>query len=288
MEELIMTIELGLQLYSVRDELAKDFVGTLEKVASIGYKNLELLFHDADHIEENVGELKADELKQELDRLGMRAVSAHISPLFLNPEKMRDIIKFSKVVGISKLVLSIAFFKDKQSVLDLCKQMNKIGEVCKGNGLQLYYHNHFEVFQKFEDQYVMDIILQNTDQSLVKVEFDTYWSLRGGVDPIEYLTVLGDRCDLLHQKDLPASVDPVNIFEKIGEDANVNMELMMKLQKAEDFTEVGQGVMNIPGIIEAFRSKPGAKYLFIEQDWTTKKQLESIEISYHYISKYFE
>lgn len=283
-----MALELGLQLYSVRDELEKDFIGTLEKVASIGYKNLELFFHNADHIEESVGNLKAEELKNELDRLKMKAVSAHISPLFLNPEKMDEIINFAKMIGVSKLALSIAFFEGKQNVLDLCKHMNMMGELCKKNGIQLYYHNHFEVFQKFENQYVMDIILQNTDEDIVKIEFDTYWALRGGVDPIEYLDVLGDRCDLLHQKDLPASVDPVNIFEIIGEDANVNMNLMMKFHKIEDFTEVGEGVMVIQEIVEAFRNKPGVKYLFIEQDWTTRNQLESVEISYNYISKYFE
>lgn len=283
-----MTIELGLQLYSVRDELEKDFIGTLEKVASIGYKNLELFFHNAEDIEGSVGNLRAEELKLELERLKMKAVSAHISPLFLNPEKMVEIINFAKTVGISKLALSIAFFESKQNVLDLCKHMNAIGKLCNENGIQFYYHNHFEVFQKFENQYVMDIILQNTDEDLLKVEFDTYWALRGGVDPLEYLSVLGDRCDLLHQKDLPATVNPINIYEKIGEDANVNMELMMKSQNVEDFTEVGQGVMDIPGIIEAFKAKTGTKYIFIEQDWTMKNQLESIEISYNYISKFFE
>ena len=283
-----MTIELGLQLYSVRDELEKDFIGTLEKVASIGYKNLELFFHNAEDIEGSVGNLRAEELKLELERLKMKAVSAHISPLFLNPEKMVEVINFAKTVGISKLALSIAFFEGKQNVLDLCKHMNAIGKLCNENGIQFYYHNHFEVFQKFENQYVMDIILQNTDEDLLKVEFDTYWALRGGVDPLEYLSVLGDRCDLLHQKDLPATVNPINIYEKIGEDANVNMELMMKSQNVEDFTEVGQGVMDIPGIIEAFKDKTGTKYIFIEQDWTMKNQLESIEISYNYISKFFE
>ncbi|WP_251577319.1 sugar phosphate isomerase/epimerase [Paenibacillus sp. MER TA 81-3] len=130
--------------------------------------------------------------------------------------------------------------------------------------------------------------MENTAEDLVKVEFDTYWALRGGVDPIEYLQKLVDRCDLLHQKDLPADVKPMNLFEVIGYDANIDMELMVKLHKIDYFTEAGQGIMDIPVIVEAFKSKPEARYLFIEQDWTKKNQLESVEISYKYISKLFQ
>ncbi|MGM1048842.1 MAG: sugar phosphate isomerase/epimerase family protein [Bacillota bacterium] len=282
-----MSLEFGLQLYSVRDELTKDFKGTLEKVASIGYKNVELFFHDADNMGATIGNLTADELKQELDRLGLKAVSAHIDLAFLDEDKAEKIIAYAKKVGFTSLAIAIAFFSDKQEVLDLCAKLNTAGRMFKDNGLQLYYHNHFEEFQKFDNQYVMDIILENTDEQFLKVEFDTYWALRGGIDPIEYLHKLGDRCDLIHQKDLPADATPVNLFEVIGDDALIDMGLMIKLHKIEYFTEAGQGIMDIPAIVEAFRSKPEARYLFIEQDWTNKNQLESVEISYNYISKLF-
>lgn len=283
-----MSLEFGLQLYSVRDELTKDFKGTLEKVASIGYENVELFFHDADNMGATIGNLTAGELKQELDRFGLKAVSAHIDQGFLDEEKAEKIIDYAKEVGFTSLAIAIAFFSDKQEVLDLCAKLNAAGKLFKDNGLQLYYHNHFEEFQKFDSQYVMDIILENTDEQLLKVEFDTYWALRGGIDPIEYLHKLGDRCDLIHQKDLPADATPINLFEVIGDDALIDMELMIKLHKIEYFTEAGQGIMDIPGIVEAFRSKPEARYLFIEQDWTNKNQLESVEISYNYISKLFQ
>ncbi|SMF86813.1 Sugar phosphate isomerase/epimerase [Paenibacillus uliginis N3/975] len=282
-----MSLEFGLQLYSVRDELTKDFKGTLEKVASIGYKNVELFFHDADNMGATIGNLTADELKQELDRLGLKAVSAHIDLAFLHEDKAEKIIAYAKKVGFTSLAIAIAFFSDKQEVLDLCAKLNTAGRMFKDNGLQLYYHNHFEEFQKFDNQYVLDIILENTDEQFLKVEFDTYWALRGGIDPIEYLHKLGDRCDLIHQKDLPADATPVNLFEVIGDDALIDMGLMIKLHKIEYFTEAGQGIMDIPAIVDAFRSKPEARYLFIEQDWTNKNQLESVEISYNYISKLF-
>lgn len=283
-----MGVELGLQLYSVRDELAKDFVGTLEKVAEIGYENLELFFHFEDDIETSIGGLSSTELREELDRLGMKAVSAHIAPAFLEEEYVNKMIEFIEPIGTTKLGVAIAFFENKQDVLGLSQQMNQAGQMYKENGLQLYYHNHFQEFQKFDGQYVMDIILENTDEDLVKVEFDTYWALRGGVEPVPYLKKLGGRCDLLHQKDLPASVDPVNMFEKIGHDATIDMELMHELHNVEDFTEIGKGTMNIPEILETFKAIPEAKYVFVEQDWTTINQLESVEISYKYMSQFFE
>ena len=283
-----MSVEFGLQLYSVRDELTKDFKGTLERVAEIGYKNVELFFHDANNIGGTVGGLNPAELKKEFGRVGLKAVSAHIDLGFLVQENAEQIIAYAREVGFTSVAIAIAFFSNKQEVLDLCVKLNQAGELFKKNGLQLYYHNHFEEFQKFDNQYVLDIILEYTDEDLVKVEFDTYWALRGGVDPIEYLQKLGDRCDLLHQKDLPADVKPVNLFEVIGYDANIDMELMIKLHKIDYFTEAGQGIMDIPAIVEAFKSKPEARYLFIEQDWTKKNQLESVEISYKYISKLFQ
>ncbi|NGP46891.1 sugar phosphate isomerase/epimerase [Bacillaceae bacterium SIJ1] len=281
-----MAVEFGLQLYSVREELQKDFVGTLEKVASIGYKNVELFFHDA-NLEANVGNMSASELKGELDRLGLKAVSAHVALDFLEEKHAQAVVNFAKEVGITSLGIAIAFFTSKEEVLTLAKKMNEAGTFFKENGLQLYYHNHFQEFQEIDGKYILDIILENTDEEIVKVELDTYWALRGGVDPIEYMKKLGSRCDLLHQKDLPASVETVNLFDVVGHDATIDMDKMVELHQIDDFTEAGQGVMDIPAIVQAFKEKPEAKYLFIEQDWTRRNQLESVEMSYQYISKYF-
>lgn len=272
-----MSLSFGLQLYSVRDELQKDYWGTLEKLAAIGYKNLEIANHNAD-----VGmEPKASELRKRLDELGMKVVSSHISPL----DKYEEIIAYNQELGSSAIVCSIAFFKNQQEVLEFSQYLNRYGEIYKKGGLDFYYHNHFQEFQKFDGKYVMDTILENTDKDLVKIEFDTYWAVRGGVDPIEYLQKLGDRCDLVHQKDLPAAAKPVNLFETVGEDGDITFERFLTLTEPEQFTEVGEGTLNISGIIQQVQQIGAAKYIFVEQDLTTKNQLESVEISYHNISK---
>ncbi|MEK3720320.1 sugar phosphate isomerase/epimerase family protein [Paenibacillus sp. FSL H8-0034] len=275
-----MSLQLGLQLYSVRDELKKDYWGTLEKLASIGYKNLEIAIHNADQGLEP----GATELRKRLDALGLKVVSSHIHPL----DRYEEIIAYNKEIGSTAVVMGIAFFKNKQELLEGCQIMNRHGEAYKKGGLDFYYHNHFHEFQKLDGQYVLDIILENTDKDLVKFEFDTYWAVRGGVDPISYLHKLGDRCDLVHQKDLPAIAKPVNLFEVVKEDENITLERFVDLLDADHFAEVGEGTLDIGGIISVARQIGAANYIFVEQDLTSRNQLESVELSYRNISKFFE
>jgi sugar phosphate isomerase/epimerase len=273
-----MSLELGLQLFSVRDELEKDFVGTLQKVAEIGYKNVEFFIHDASK-EMKIGGMEASELREVLDNLGLKAVSMHVNPL-TDEDILEKAIQYNLEIGSSGIGCSIAFFNNKQEVIDFAKALNKCAQMCKDNGLDFYYHNHFQEFQKFEGEYVLDILLENTDENLVKAEFDTYWALRGGIDPVDYLKKLGSRCDLVHQKDLPATAKPVNAFEVLGEEKDIDFDAFLDFSKPEYFTEAGEGSMDIKSIIETIREIGAAKYIFVEQDLTTKNQLESVEISY--------
>ncbi|MFD0697539.1 sugar phosphate isomerase/epimerase family protein [Paenibacillus sp. GCM10027628] len=275
-----MSLQFGLQLYSVRDELQKDYWGTLEKLAAIGYKNLEIAIHNADEgLEPN-----ATEFRKRLDALGMKVVSSHIGPL----DRYEEIIAYNQELGCTSIALGIAFFKNKQEVLDCCQLLNRHGEAYKKGGIDFYYHNHYQEFQKFDDRYAMDIILENTDKDLVKMELDTYWAIRGGVDPIAYLQKLGDRCDLVHQKDLPAAVKQVNLVEAAGDNAEITFESFIESLGVGDFAEVGEGTLDIAGIINTVRQIGAAKYIFVEQDLTSRNQMESVEISYRNISKFFE
>ncbi|MFC7391615.1 sugar phosphate isomerase/epimerase family protein [Scopulibacillus cellulosilyticus] len=271
-----MSLELGLQLYSVRDELEKDFAGTLEKVAEIGYKNLEFFTHDADK-GMKIGGMTASELKKALDKFGLNAVSMHVGPL--DDKNLEEAIAYNLEIGSSGIGYSIAFFNNKQDVLNLAKELNKYGEKCKENGIDLYYHNHFQEFKKYDGEYALDILLENTDENLVKVEFDTYWAIRGGIDPVNYLERLGKRCHLVHQKDMPAEILNVSAFDVINENEEIGFEAFSKVSKPEYFAEVGEGSIDIKSIIETVQNIGAAKYIFVEQDLTTKNQLDSIKIS---------
>ncbi|TVY08332.1 sugar phosphate isomerase/epimerase family protein [Paenibacillus cremeus] len=281
-----MALSMGLQLFSVKNALKQDFKGTLERVAEIGYKNLEVVIRKTEEGLSLGGDISPAEMKRLLDQLGMRAVGCHTR---VNEETDWDrMIEANHEIGSTAIGCSIAFFSNKQDVLDFSARFNKYGEICNRNGIDLYYHNHFQEFQVFEGQTVMDIMLENTERDFVKFEFDTYWAVRGGVDPIAWLQKLGSRCEMLHQKDLPAAAQPVNWFDVFGADSRITIDELYKTQDAAHFTEVGEGTLNIPAIIQAARSIGSAKYMFVEQDVTARDELEGIAISYKNLSRLLE
>lgn len=273
-----MSLSIGLQVFSIRNEFKKDFWGALEKVAEIGYENIEFANHSAD-TDYGIGfGIDADTLRNRMEALGLRTISAHIHPMSLNI--MDGVIDYHQAIGNSSLVCGIGFWKNKSEVLAFSKELNIIGEKCRKRDMDFYYHNHFMEFQKFEGQYVLDIILENTDPEFVKIELDTYWALRGGIDPVAYLEKLGSRCDLIHQKDLTREAVPVNVFETIGEDCVIDADKFREFSKVEYFTEVGEGTIDIRAIISKAKEIGAAKYIILEQDHSSKNELESIAVSY--------
>ncbi|OGO80136.1 MAG: hypothetical protein A2Y21_06555 [Clostridiales bacterium GWC2_40_7] len=279
-----MALEIGLQIFSVKKEMSIDFWGTLEKIAGIGYKNIEFANHFAATDYGCGHNIDAEKLKGYMDRLGLKTIGMHISPL--DKTDLDKVIDYNKIIGNKSLVCIIGYFTSKDEVLDFSKWLNRIGEKCRKNGMDLIYHNHYQEFQKFDKKRALDIIIENTDKDFVKFELDTYWAIRGGADPTEYLRKLGSRCELIHIKGLPSSVEPVNIFEIIGEDARIDgVTKPVEISKPEYFTEIGEGVIDIKSIIGEAQKIGVAKYLIVEQDRSLRNELESIEISYKTLSK---
>ena len=282
-----MNPKLGLQLWSVRNALQEDYVGTLEKVAAIGYRNLELITTVTDQGLIFGNDLTATQLLQHLTDKGLQAVSCHIVP---GPDTKWDrVVGDLQTLGVKHLGCAIAFFDNQQEVLRFCNTFNRDAEVCKKNGIQYYYHNHFHEFQLFEGQSIMDTMIEKLDEDLVKFEFDSYWAMRGGQDPVAWIQKFGERCGLLHQKDMPAETQPVNLFEQFPADRVVGMTELIESTKGDDqFTEVGKGMMDVPAIIDAARKYAQVPYLFVEQDKSSNGELESIAISYTYLAPLLE
>ena len=274
-----MNPSLGLQLWSVREHLQENYAATIEKVAEIGYKNLELINNVTDNGLVFGKDLNAAQLRSLLDKNGLQAVSSHIVPM---PGMNWDrVVADYKTLGVTHLGCAIAFFTNRQEVLDFCKTFNKDAEFLKKNGIQYYYHNHFHEYQIFDGESIMDTMLANLDKDLVMFEFDSYWATRGGQDPVAWLRKLGKRCNLLHQKDLPAGAKPVNWFDQFGPDHKIGMdELIATVAGDNQFTEVGEGILDIPAIIAAGREYGNTRYVFIEQDKSSRGELESIAISF--------
>lgn len=277
-----VSASIGLQAYSVRDEWDRDVIGTLERLSEIGYEYLELALTNTGG-ELRSGGLRAGELRSVLDRLGMKAVSTHVYPL--DDENWDRIAAFNEEVGSQAVVYPIHYFASVGDVLELNAKMNRWGEICRERGLSFYFHNHFHEFQPMGDRTIMDRLLEGTDPELVKIELDTYWALRGGVDPVGFLRRLGSRCGLVHQKDLPASTRPVNMLEMFRAGDVISEEKFVQVWKAEDFTEIGDGVMNIARILDEIRKLDFAEFVFVEQDMTAMPPLESVERSFRNLTR---
>ena len=274
-----MSLDFGLQLFSVRKSLQQDAAGTIEKIAEIGYRQLQPAIHGTD-LEHVAGSLTVSELKKLVDRLGVSIQSIHAR---IDDQTDWDrMIALNHELGSSAIAVPIAWFTDRESTVDYAHALNRYGEVCRKNGLRFYYHNHFQEFQVYDGQTVMDLLLDNTDKDLVSIEFDTYWAARGGVDPIEWLLKLGDRCDLTHQKDLPATAQPLNYFDRFGKDARITLEQLLQTQEPEQFAEIGEGTMNLKQLVATMR-QIGVQYVFVEQDQTARDEIDSIGVSYRNI-----
>ncbi|MCM2997066.1 MULTISPECIES: sugar phosphate isomerase/epimerase [Paenibacillus] len=277
----MIQIPVGLQLFSVREALAKDFAGTLQSIADIGYKNIEFAFHNIREDGTFEVDYTAAELKAMMDKLGLQVVTSHVA---YHPNLDLDaVIRYNAEIGSKGIVMPCAFFRDREDAVELAKWLNASGRKSKEAGIQFYFHNHFHEFQQFDGQTVMDILLEHTDPELVQIEFDTFWALRGGVDPIAFMDKYGSRIGLLHQKDLAPSANPVNLLEKVS--GHLTDEVVFSAANQEDFTEIGAGVMDIPSILKKAEELGTVQYIIVEQDQTVKGELASVKESFDNIQR---
>ncbi|MFJ7978040.1 sugar phosphate isomerase/epimerase family protein [Peribacillus sp. NPDC096379] len=281
-----MTLQIGLQLFSAKKAFVNDRLGTLKRIEEIGYKNIEVPVDFSGKDLFGIGELKASDLKEMTEQAGLNIIATHV--LVTEESQFDKVIAYNKELGCEKVIIPIAFFKNYEEVIAFSETLNRYGKQLQKRGMKLYYHNHFHEFQRFNGQYAMEIILEHTDQELVGVELDTYWALRAGIDVNAYLEKLAGRCSLIHQKDLPASVTPINLFEMLDEREVITLETFSQFGKPENFAEIGEGVMDIMSIIRTAEKLKDIQYIIVEQDATAKDELESIRISYKGLSRLIE
>ncbi|MGA2250165.1 sugar phosphate isomerase/epimerase family protein [Terracidiphilus sp.] len=191
---------LGLQLYSVRELLPKDFDGTLAKLAPMGYKNVEA----AGYYNKTAAEWRAA-----MDKAGLRCTSTH-HPLPMLKQHEDEYIEFAHTAGIEYIVCPSPMKKDPSvkgpMTLDDWKwsasELNRIGGKVKSAGIRLGYHNHTPEFETLDGVLVYDELLRDTDPKLVFFEMDCGWVKAAGQDPLTWLTKTPERFPLLHVKDM--------------------------------------------------------------------------------------
>ena len=252
-------IPVGLQLYTVRKQLDQDFAGTLRKVASVGYTQVQFSgFHNQ----------PVPKIKQLIDQIGLKTAAGHFDYKLLN-SNLSQVTDDAHTLGMSYVVLSSVPESYRHS-LDAYKRaaefFNKTGEGCRKAGLHFGYHNHNRDFEKFGDTIAFDLMLQNTHPASVCFEMDCFWVTRAGYDPVAYMKKYPGRFPVLHIKDERKHYPPT----VSGRTPN------------EAFAPVGKGVIDWKRIFDA-APKGGLKYYFVEQDETELPVFEAIKISYDYL-----
>jgi sugar phosphate isomerase/epimerase len=241
---------IGLQLYTVRKELEKDFESTLRQAADIGYRKVEFAgYYNRTPFQ----------VKQTLNNAGLSSPSTHLSLQTLVHDLGRA-IESAGVIGHSYLVLGYLEPEERKSLDDykkLADLLNRAGEDCRKAKLQLAYHNHDFEFASSNGQVPYDLLLQSTDRELVKMELDLYWITKAMRQPEEYFAQYPGRFELFHIKDMDRT--PKRFF-----------------------TEVGKGTINFKQILEQSR-QAGVKHHFVEQDEISGSAFESIKTSYEYL-----
>jgi sugar phosphate isomerase/epimerase len=243
---------IGLQLYTMRNEMAKDFRGTLERVAAVGFDEVEFAgYYDK----------SPTEVRTILHDLKLEAPAAHV-PLAALRDAWTAALDTASEIGHDYVVLAWLAPEERtslESYRKLADLLNTRGEEAKKHDLQLVYHNHDFEFAPIDGALPYDLLLEKTDSKLVQLELDLYWIAKAGHDPIAYFMKYPGRFPLLHVKDMT----------KTPEHA---------------FTEVGRGQIDFAKIFAASKLS-GARHYFVEQDVTPGPPLESIKISYDYLEK---
>jgi len=265
-----------LQLYNVREQLKKDFDGTLKEISGIGYRYVELA------LAQSFGKSSA-QFKESLDKAALTAISAHVPyrDMMADPEK---VIKFHIDIGCKYIVVPYLDEGDRSTGSNYEEVKNgivKLGEIVNKMGATLLYHNHEFEFAVYRGRYALDDLYESIPAKLLQTEIDVCWATVGGVDPAEYILKYTGRSPVVHLKDFDFSGSGMT---------NTDRDIMGEARKARaegtfPFCAVGHGIQDIPGIIKAAK-KAGAKWLVVEQDLPSpgKTPIECAKDSLDYLN----
>jgi sugar phosphate isomerase/epimerase len=194
---------IGIQLYTLRSLLSSNVEGTLASVAAIGYREVEFAgLH---------GKTPA-EMRQILDRVGLRAVSSHHSMRDVRQNWQR-VLDEANTLGQRYVVIASLDRADRtpDRYRIIAEEFNTAGEAARNAGLHFGFHNHDAEFERIDDSTGYDVLLERTNPSLVAMELDLYWIVNAGRDPISYFDKYAGRFHLVHVKDRTAAGEMVNV-----------------------------------------------------------------------------
>ncbi|MDQ3243708.1 MAG: sugar phosphate isomerase/epimerase [Gemmatimonadota bacterium] len=242
---------IGIQLYTLRQDMERDFDGTLASVAAIGYKEVET----AGYFGRSPANVRAT-----LDRLGLSAPAAHIGNPSVLKTNWEKTIENSRIIGHQYLIVPFIPEEERRTLDDyrrLADLFNAAGETARNAGVRLGYHNHDFEFVPLEGKLPYDVLLERTQPALVAMELDLFWITKGGQDPLAYFDRHRGRFEAVHVKD-------------------------METPPTGKMVAVGHGKIDFSRIF-AQREKAGIRHFFVEHDNPEPPALGSAKTSYDYL-----
>jgi sugar phosphate isomerase/epimerase len=253
-----MVRPVGVQLYTVRTLVGKDFPGTLEAIRKIGYR----------YVETYVAEysMSAADLRKAILDAGLQVTSAHFG---YNDFDAR--LDYARELGAECAVCSMippSIANSVEGYKRAADQYNAWGAKAKKMGMRFGFHNHNVEFKEYGGATGVELLLQNTDPALVQWQMDCYWVTQAGHDPVALLRRYGNRIQSLHVKDRKPNA-PTSLDTGSG---------------SAYFTEVGTGTLDWKSLLR-LAARNHVRYLFVELDKTERPPLEALQISYTNLMK---
>lgn len=243
----------GIQLWTVKEALAKDPLAVLKHLSASGYKQIESFEGDKGIF----WGMKNTAFKKTMDDLGMKIVSAHC-------DNTKDFERKAAEAGEIGMKYLICPYKGPQKSIDQFKrfadEFNACGEIAKKHGIRFAYHNHDYSFVPMDGVVPQDVMMNLTNPATVDFEMDMYWTVAAGVDPIAYMKKFPNRFKLVHVKDL------------------------VKLPKGEhESCVIGKGTIDYKALLPQ-ASKQGVQYFIVEQEaYTGTNELDAAKADAAYV-----
>lgn len=240
-----MGMKLAVQNYTLRDLMAEDFFGTLERVKALGLNYCELA---------GLGGNSPETIKAELDRIGLQAMGAHAG-FDWSSDSVDSLIHEAKTIGYTYVILP---WIGKEHYQDGWKNVAEMviprAEKLHAAGLKFLYHNHdFEFAKEADGTPGYDVFLASTPANLVGIELDTYWVQAAGYNPADYIRRFAGRVPSVHLKDMSAGDKPT-------------------------YVPGGEGILDWTEILAA-ANEAGSEYGVIELDVCPREPMECVEAS---------
>lgn len=256
---------IGIQLYTLRDVIGSDVKGTLKKVADIGFKELETY----SHANGKIFDLPFAEFGNMAKDMGLSIISGHYGTGQSMPDVKGTLVngwesavEDAKRAGQKYMVIAYLAQEERTSLDDykrICARMNQASEICKSAGITFGYHNHEFEFIPLEGRVPYEVMTEELDPSVI-LELDIYWSTFANVDALELFKKYAQRIQLWHVKD-------------------------MSKEKREQQTDVGSGTIDYKTVF-ANAELSGMKHFFLEQEYFTGSQFDSITKGYKHLRSF--